>query len=160
MIKQMLACIFLFSPAIAGGSPAIAGGTGAPNSEFGTLTEAKAMLVRAATAIQTDQSGAIAKFNHNDPEFRDRDLFVFCFNGQDGKFTAHEAMITRDVRTFRDVNGIPYGQLMYNVATEGQINDVAYVSSFPGSTEQVAKRALITRIGDQVCGVSAYRFDR
>ena len=39
------------------------------------------MLVRAAAAIKTDQSGAIAKFNHNDPEFRDRDLFVFCFNG-------------------------------------------------------------------------------
>ena len=46
---------------------------------------------------------------------------------------------------------------MYDVATEGQTSEVAYFSLFPGSTEQVAKRAYVTGIGDQVCGVSAYR---
>jgi len=48
---------------------------------------------------------------------------------------------------------------MYDVATEGQTSEVAYFSPFPGSTEQVAKRAYVTGIGDQVCGVSAYRLD-
>ena len=46
---------------------------------------------------------------------------------------------------------------MYDVATEGQTSEVAYFSLFPGSTEQVAKRAYVTGIDDQVCGVSAYR---
>jgi hypothetical protein len=54
------------------------------------------MLVRAIAAVKANESEAIARFNHNDPEFRDRDLFVFCFNRQDGKFTAHEAMVKRD----------------------------------------------------------------
>jgi hypothetical protein len=152
MIKQMFACV---SPP----SLALVGYAGAVDPDYGTLTEAKAMLARAVTAVKRDHPDAIARFNHNDPEFRDRDLFVFCFNSQDGKFTAHEAMVTRDVRTFRDKNGTPYGQQMYDVATENEINEVDYVSPFPGSTQQVPKRAYIMRIGDHVCGVSAYRFE-
>jgi hypothetical protein len=100
------------------------------------------MLVRAIAAVKANEPEAIARFNHNDPEFRDRDLFVFCFNRQDGKFTAHEAMVKRDVRTFRDKKGTAYGKQMYDVATKGQMSEVAYFAPFPGSTEQVAKRAL------------------
>jgi hypothetical protein len=137
----------------------LAGHAGVANSEYGTTTEAQAMLARAVAAVKRDQLDAISRFNHNDPEFRDRDLFVFCFNSQDGKFTAHEAMVTREVRTFSDSKGTPYGQQMYYVAIEGQVSEVDYVSPFPGSTRQVAKRAYIMRVGDQVCGVSAYRFD-
>ena len=74
------------------------------------------------------------------------------------KRLGYEAMMTRDVRTFQDKNGTAYGQQMYNLATEGQISEITYMSSIPGLTEQVAKRAFITRIGDQVCGVSAYQF--
>jgi hypothetical protein len=152
MFRQTLACVFLLSPLLAGHA-------GVAGCEYGTLTEAKAMLARAVAAMKTDQPDAIAQFNHNDPEFRDRDLFVFCFNSEDGKFTAHEAMVTRDVRTFVDKNGTAYGQQMYDVASEGQVNEVDYMSPFPGSTRRVAKRAYIIRVGDQVCGVSAYRFE-
>jgi len=139
-------------------SSVFAGHAIAADSEYGTFKEAKAMLARAVAAVRVDPLEATARFNHNDPEFRDRDLFVFCFNVQDGRFTAHEAMMTRDVRTFQDKNGTAYGQQMYNLATEGQISEITYMSSIPGLTEQVAKRAFITRIGDQVCGVSAYQF--
>lgn len=38
--------------------------------------------------------------------------------------------------------------------------EVAFVSPYPGSTEQVPKRAYFARINDQVCGVSVYRHDR
>jgi hypothetical protein len=153
MTKQTLACCSLLSSILLGNAIAA-------NNEYGTLADAKAMLARAVAAVKADRLGAIARFNHNDPQFRDRDLFVFCFNAQDGRFTAHEAMVTRDVRTFKDKNGTPYGQQMYSVATEGQISEIAYVSSFPGSTEQIAKRAFVTRIGDQICGVSVYQFDQ
>jgi hypothetical protein len=152
MMKQMIVCFSLFTSAFAGYASAA-------DPEYGSPEEAKAMLARAIQAVKSDRLGAFASFNHNDPEFRDRDLFVFCFNGQDGKFTAHEAMVARDVRAFRDKEGTTYGQQMYDVAAEGQMSEVAYVSPLPGSTEQVVKHAYITRIGNQVCGVSAYRLD-
>jgi hypothetical protein len=126
-------------------------------AEYGTMSQARMMLDRAVEAIKADKNGAIDKFNFNDEQFRDRDLFVFCFNGQDGKYTAHEAMVGRDVRAFRDAKGQPYGQQMFDIATDHKIHTVTYLSPIPGSTELSVKRAYLTRVGDQVCGVSAYQ---
>ena len=128
-------------------------------AEYGTAVEAKAMLDRATLALKANLAGAIEKFNHNDWPFRDRDLYVFCFNGQDGKFVAHEAFIGSDVRDLKDRNGRSFGAEMYENAREGQIVEVALLSPFPGSTAQVPKRAYVTRIGDHVCGVSAYLYN-
>ena len=83
--------------------------------------------------------------------------FVFCFNASDGKFTAHEAMVSQDVRTLRDFAGNPFGEQIYRNAKEGQIMEVAYVWPMPGSTRYVLKSAYVARAGDQVCGVSVYR---
>ena len=152
MLKHALACTALVASIF--GKPIIASA-----DEFGTAEEAKAMLDRAIAAVEADEPGAIAMFNHNDSRFRDRDLFVFCFNAQDGKFTAHEAMVTQDVRTLRDKTGNPFGEQMYLKPKQGQITTVAYMSPVPGSTEQAIKRAYLTRVGDQVCGVSAYQFE-
>lgn len=134
-------------------------GTRAICAEYGTIQEAKEMLSRAVVEVKAEKTGAIDKFNRNDWPFRDRDLFVFCFNAQDGKFTAHEAMVTWNVRTLQDTTGKPFGEQMYRSAKEGQIVEVAYSSPVPGSTEQAAKRAYVTRVGDQICGVSAYSYD-
>jgi hypothetical protein len=90
---------------------------------------------------------------------RDRDLFVFCFNGEDGKFTAHEALVGQNARAIRDKTGQPVGEQMYRDAKEGLVNTVSFIGPLAGSTEQVSKRAYVTRIGDQVCGVSFYRFN-
>ena len=151
MLKQTLACTALIASIF--GSPIIAS-----PAEYGTSDEAKAMLNRAIVAVKADVAGAIAKFNHNEPPFRDRDLFVFCFNGQDGRYTAHEAFVAWDARKFRDATGKPVGAEMYATAQEGRITTVAYTSPVPGSTELATKYAYVTRIGAQVCGVSAYRF--
>jgi len=152
MLKQTLIYTAVVASIFA--SPIIASA-----AEYGTSEEAKAMLDLAIAAVKTDKPGAIAMFNYNDSRFRDRDLFVFCFNGQDGKFTAHEAMVAHNVRTLRDKTGKPFGKQMYLNAKEGQIATVAYMSPVPGSTEQASKRAYVTRIADQVCGVSFYRFN-
>jgi hypothetical protein len=150
MLKQILLSIALSTSAFASSFNI--------SAEYGTPEEAKALLSRAIVEVKADKLEAISKFNHNDPQFRDRDLFVFCFNGQDGKFTAHEAMVAADVRTFRDPTGRSIGEQMYQTAKEG-ITEVALMSPVPGSTKLVPKRAYVTRIGDQVCGVSAYRFN-
>lgn len=128
-------------------------------AEFGTAEEAKAMLKRAIVALKADKLGAINGFNYNDPPFRDRDLFVFCFNAGNGKFTAHEAFVTMDVRTLRDANRKAYGAEMYKDAQQGRITEVVFISPVPGSTELATKRAYVTRIDDQICGVSAYEFN-
>lgn len=128
-------------------------------AEYGTATEAKAMLDRAAAAVKADAATAIAAFNRNDRQFRDRDLFVFCLNAEDGKFTAHEALVGQDVRTIHDKAGKPLGEQIYKHAKEGQINTIAYMAPVPGSTEQTSKRAYVMRLGAQICGVSFYRFN-
>jgi hypothetical protein len=134
--------------------------TGASAAEFGTPDEAKAMLGRAIAEMQADKATAIDRFNFNDAPFRDRDLFVFCFGGQDGKFTAHEAFVTWDVRKLRDPDGKFFGVEMYSKAQEGRIAEVKFTAPVPGSTRLAAKSAYVTRIGDQVCGVSAYLDDQ
>jgi signal transduction histidine kinase len=136
---------------------ALAGPTAAGDADFGTPQEAKAMLARAITEVKTDKRAAIDKFNHNDPGFRDRDLFVFCLNAGDGRFTAHEGMVTHDARELRDPAGDPIGERILHSAREGEVAEIAYRSQMPGSTKRVERLAYVTRIADQVCGVSAYR---
>ena len=174
MFKQTLLCTvfivsFGMSPAFASGgveyteedeARAYAIRVGMSGVEYGTDTEAKAMLNRAIAAVKVDESAAIAAFNRNEPQFRDRDLFVFCFNDEDGKFTAHEALVGQDARALHDKTGKPIGEQMYRDAKEGLINTVSFIGPLAGSTEQMSKRAYVTRIGDQVCGVSFYQFKR
>jgi len=132
-------------------------GSVAEGGEFATAQEAKAMLYRAITELKADKRAAIDKFNHNEPRFRDRDLFVFCFNANDGTFTAHEAMVAHDVRRLRGADGEPFGEKIFASAREAQIRQITYVWPFPGSTHNAVKDAYVMRAGDQVCGVSAYR---
>jgi len=124
--------------------------------QFATPEEARAMLQRAITEAKANELSAIKRFNNNDAAFRDRDLFVFCFNSNDGKFTAHEALVARDVRKLRDSDGKLFGLEMYDRAREDGITEVVYASPLPGSTERTIKKAYVARVGDQICGVSAY----
>ena len=60
--------------------------------QFGTADEAKAMLNRAAEAMKIDRVAALKAFNGDkNKEFRDRDLYVFCFSLPEGIFTAFES---------------------------------------------------------------------
>lgn len=127
--------------------------------DFGSDSEARGMLARALAEVKADKTRATAKFNHNEPGFRDRDLFVFCFNRDDGKLTAHEAMVGWDVRNLYDIWGSPFGEEMFNSARHGQITEVIYLSPMPGTIGLTPKRAFVTAIGDQTCGVSAYQLD-
>lgn len=131
----------------------------AKSEEFGTVDEARLMLERAVVEVRTDKPRAFQMFNSNHPQFRDRDLFVFCFGAEDGKFTAHEAMITHDVRELHDHSGFAFGAKMLTEAREGKVTEIRYVSPFPGTTWHVPKRAYVMRVADQVCGVSAFVYN-
>ena len=62
------------------------------------------MLERSVTALKANKATALSEFNDkNNKQFHDRDLYVFCYNMSDGKFTAHPnpALMGTDARTLK-----------------------------------------------------------
>jgi cytochrome c len=128
-------------------------------AQTGTAAEAKAMLDKAVAELKANEAAALAKFNKADGGFRDRDLYVYCFEAGTGKFTAHvnPALMGTDVRALKEKDGSPLGQKVFDAAKEGTVVTVSYHFPKPGGTEPVAKEAYVTRVGNQVCGVGYYK---
>ena len=127
---------------------------------MGTAPEAKAMLEKAIAALKADKAAALAKFPKPDGGFRDRDLYVFCFNTADGKFTAHtnEKLMGTDIRALKDPDGLPLGQNIFDGVKEGAISTVDYKFPKPGTTTPaVPKQSFIIKVSDQGCGVGYYK---
>jgi hypothetical protein len=99
----------------------------------GTAAEARAMLDNAAAALKANEATALAAFNDkSNTKFHDRDLYVFCYDMTDGKFTAHtnSAMMGTDVRTLK-VKDDPLGQRIFdtiNKSSGGSVLTVDYFS--------------------------------
>ena len=126
--------------------------------QFGTAAEAKAMLDKAAAELKAGEAAAVAKFNDKAGGFRDRDLYVFCYNVSDGKFTAHPnpALMGTDIRALK-VKDDPLGQKIFDQTKEGTVTSVNYNFPKPGTTDPVAKESYLTRVGGQGCGVGYYK---
>jgi cytochrome c len=142
---------------------AVLGSHGALAAEsFGTGDQAHAMLDRGVAALKADPGKALQAFNdpHN-KDFRDRDLFVYCFNTADGKFTAYEmsVLIGADIRKFK-LYGEPMGQRAYDAvhdAPEGNVVSIDYQMAKPDAKKPSPKEAFEARVGDQACGVSYFK---
>jgi signal transduction histidine kinase len=128
--------------------------------QFGTPQEAKAMLEKAVAALQADKAAALKSFTAGTPPFKDKDLYVFCFDTT-GLYTAHGARPERigkvNVADAPDANGKYYGKEMLSVAKEGAFNTVEYAFPRPGETQAVPKVSYITKVSDQICGVGYYK---
>ena len=127
--------------------------------QFGTAAEARAMLDRAVAELKSNEAAALAKFNDKEnKQFRERDLYVFCFNVSDGKFTVHPnpTIMGTDVRALK-VKDDPLGQRLFDQVKEGTVTTVDYNFPKPGTTEPVPKESYIIRIGGQGCGVGYYK---
>ena len=75
--------------------------------QFGSASEAKAMLEKAVAELKANEAGALAKFNKGEGGFKDRDLYVFCYEMTTGKFTAHvnQALLGTDVKALKEKDG-------------------------------------------------------
>jgi cytochrome c len=126
--------------------------------QFGTAAEAKAMLEKAVAALKANEAEALAKFNGPTGGFRDRDLYVFCFDMTTGKFTAHVRpdLIGTDVHALK-INGQAVGDMVFAAAKEGAITTVDYDFPKPGTTQPVPKESYVTRVGNEGCGVGYYK---
>jgi signal transduction histidine kinase len=126
----------------------------------GTAAEAKAMLEKAVAALKANEADALARFPKADGGFRDRDLYVYCFDATNGKFTAHvnPALLGTDVRALKDAkDGAPLGQKIFDSVKEGSVATVAYNFPKPGGTDPVPKEAYVIKVGNQGCGVGYYK---
>jgi cytochrome c len=131
----------------------------AQQSQSGSAAEAHAMLDKAVAELKGNEANAIAAFNKADGGFRDRDLYVFCFEMSTGKFTAHvnPRNIGTDVRALKEKDGSPLGQKLYDAAKEGTVTTIDYNYPKPGTTAPVPKEAYVSRVGDEGCGVGYYK---
>lgn len=127
--------------------------------QLGTAAEARAMLDNAAAELKKDETAALDKFNKGEAGFKDRDLYVFCFETATGKFTAHPnaALKGTDVRALKDKSGAAMGEAIFAAAKDGTVTAVDYVFPKPGGTDLVPKQSFVTKVGSQGCGVGYYK---
>jgi hypothetical protein len=136
---------------------ALSTGNVAGAQQSGTADEAKALLARAAAAVQADKAGALVKFNDPRGGFKDRDLYVFCFDRNAGTvLTGQPTTRGKDVRTYVDSTGKLFGQEMFANVKDGDIIIVDYTFPKPNSTVPVAKQSFVEGLGDIACGVGYY----
>jgi hypothetical protein len=141
---------------------ALTGGAAMGADRFASADDGKAMLERAVTALKADPVAALKQFNdEKNKQFRDRDLFVFCFGIPDGNFTAFQSpvMLGTDVRELK-YQDKPVGQEAYDVvasAAEGDFVTTEYDFPKPGTKTVATKQSLETRVGKQACGVTYFK---
>ena len=124
--------------------------------EFGSASEAKAMLEKAVVAVKANKATALGQFAKGEGGFRDRDLYPFC-GGPDGNFSAHPSLTGKSMKDLMSKANEPIGAKLYEAAKEGSIAEVPYMWPRPGTTEPVQKYSYVTKIGDQVCAVGYYK---
>jgi hypothetical protein len=141
---------------------ALSGSAFAQQGQLGSADEAKAMLLKAVSAVKADRDVALIMFQKGEGGFKDRDLYVFCVRMSDGKTLAGPVAVPAgtDVRTLKDPTGKAFGMEQYAAyqKPEGQITEISYMFPKPGTTTPaVAKVAFVTRAGDLGCGVGYYK---
>ena len=127
--------------------------------QYGTPADAKAMFEKAVAALKADKAKAIEMFNKGEGGFRDRDLYVFCFDAKTGIFNAQvvKSLLGTDIRLVKEKDGSPLGQKIFDAVNEGAINTVQYNFPRPGSDVPVAKESFVTAVANQACGVGYYK---
>jgi hypothetical protein len=125
--------------------------------QSGTADNAKALLAKAAIAVKADEAGALARFDNPNGGYKDRDLYVFCFDRRSGVLLAGQPTTKgKDVRTLIDPTGKRVGQEMFANVKDDDVIIVDYLFPKPNSTVPVAKESFVEGLGDVACGVGYY----
>ena len=134
-------------------------GAALAQGQFGTAAEARAMLDKAVAELKSNEAAALAKFNKGEGGFKDRDLYVFCFDMNAQKMTAHvnQALLGASPKDIKEKDGSPLGEKVFAAMKEGTVNTVAYNFPKPGTTDPAPKESYVTRVANQGCGVGYYK---
>jgi len=126
--------------------------------QSGNADDAKVLLAKAATAVKADKAGALAKFDDPRGGFKDRDLYVFCFDRNSGiVLVGPPTTKGKDVRTITDPTGKAFGQEMFANVKDDDVIIVDYRFPKPNSTVPVDKESFVEGFGDIACGVGYYK---
>jgi hypothetical protein len=97
--------------------------------------------------LKANEAAALKEFNdEKNKQFRDRDLFVFCFGVADGNFTAYQSplLLGSNVRELKLEND-PIGQRAYDAvhdAPEGSVVTIEYNLPKPATKKPASKESL------------------
>jgi cytochrome c len=126
----------------------------------GTRDEAKAMLENAAVHYnQIGRVRALEDFNKMKSPFGDRDLYVFCL-GPDHKISANGGFsqyVGMSVDVLKDADGKSLGRSIWDQAQASGEGTIDYKWINPVSHQTENKTAFFKKVGQDVCGVGAYR---
>jgi len=131
-------------------------------SDFATPGEAQAMEDKAIAALRANEATALAKFNRADTGFRDRDLYVLCFNTATGMITAipDPAQLGKDFRLLAGTDGSPLGQKIYDTARslkDGEMTVVSYNRLSPITNQPIPAGMYLAKVRNTACGVGFYK---
>ena len=129
-------------------------------AQRGTPTEAKALLQKAVQHyLAVGRLQALADFTGKKAPFVYRDLYVFCI-GPNRIISANggfPAFVGTSVEALRDAEGKPLGSAIWDIAaTKGQ-GSVQYRWINPVSGKTEPKISFFQKVGNDVCGVGAYK---
>jgi hypothetical protein len=137
--------------------------TSSAEPQLASPADGKAMMERAIEALKANEEAALKAFNdEKNKEFRDRDLYIYCFSFPDGNITAYQSpvMIGTNVKELKIPPNNPVGQHAYDAvakAAEGEIVSFTYDFPMPGTKAPATKETLEARVGKQACGVSYFK---
>jgi len=126
----------------------------------GTPEEAKAMMLKAVDHYNTvGRTKALADFTAMKSPFGDRDLYVVCI-GSNHKITANGGFaqyvgVSSDV--WKDADGKSLGQAIWNAAWASGEATIEYKWINPVSHLVEQKVGYFKKVGEDICGVGAYR---
>ena len=128
--------------------------------ERGTPAEAKAMLDKAVAHYKAvGRKQALADFNAKKAPFSDRDLYVFCI-GSDRSMVAnggYPSWVGQSVDVLKDANGKLLGKSLIDAAAPAGGGSVLYPHINPVSRKPEPKVSFVQKVGEDVCGVGAYK---
>lgn len=129
-------------------------------AEFGTPTEAEAMVKKAITEIKTSgKEKAFAEINNPKGKFTDRDLYVFVYD-MNGKCVAHgfnQKMIGKDLIDMKDPDGRYYVKERIEISKTKGKGWQDYKFTNPVTKKVENKTAYIEKIDDLIVGSGAYK---
>ena len=114
---------------------------------------------KAVAELKSNEAAALAKFSKGEAGFKDRDLYVFCFDMTTAKMSAHfnPSLMGQSPQDIKEKDGSPLGEKVFAAMKEGTVSTVDYNFPRPGSNDPVPKESYVTRVGNQGCGVGYYK---
>lgn len=129
-------------------------------AELGTRDEAQAMANRAVALIAASGKEAFGKFEDANGGFKDRDLYVFVYdlNGVNLSHGANKALIGKNLREMKDVDGKLLIDEMIKLVSAKDEGWVDYKWQNPVSKKIEDKSSFVKKAGnDMFVGVGVYR---